>query len=457
MRFKRGRSAVAAGVLAGALLFTSAPPAAADDVRDQQWMMDVFAFEDTWQHSQGEGVTVGVVDSGADASHPDLAGNVLKGKDFTGGGDAQKDLDGHGTAMASLIAAHGHGPGNESGMMGVAPKAKVLPIRVFQKRTDKTLDEEWAKGVKYAVDHGAKVVNLSLGDHSNGPSYEAREAIAYAHAHDVVVVAGAGNDPTSLIYPAGIRGVVAVGGVDKNAERWVGSPSSTKAKQLTLMAPADKVLVADPNRPEGYEFTEGTSDASAFVSGVAALVRAKYPDLTAGQVINRLIKSASFLGHKGLKAPDEDYGYGIVRPRQAVTMDIPAGPKEGPLGLVKAPPPRDPNPGREGELDGSSSAYTMLFVGGGIAGAVIIAAIVVLAVLSRRRNRRGGPGGGPSPGLVPPMPGQAQGSVLPMPGQPQGSVPPPMPGQPQWSMPPAPGQVPQGPPNYGQYPPSQGH
>ncbi|MEJ8671372.1 type VII secretion-associated serine protease mycosin [Streptomyces sp. MS1.AVA.1] len=285
-------------------------------------------MQDTWAETQGEGVTVAVVDSGVDGTHADLAGQVLEGKDFTGGGNAREDLDGHGTSMASLIAAHGHGAGNASGMVGLAPKAKIMPLRVIQTQKDPNHDETWAAAVRYAVDHGAKVINLSFGNDGGKTLSDGREAISYAQAHDVVVVASAGNEGSVAVEePAALPGVVSVGAVDKEGNRW---ENSNTGKGLTLMAPGVEVLAADKTRSQQYSLSNGTSDATAYVSATAALVRAKYPDLTAGQVINRLLKSASFLGHKGLKAPDEEYGYGIIRPRQAVTMDIPAGPEEPP-------------------------------------------------------------------------------------------------------------------------------
>ncbi|MFD5097764.1 type VII secretion-associated serine protease mycosin [Streptomyces albidochromogenes] len=358
----------------------------------------MFAMEDTWAESQGEGVTVAVVDTGVDASHPDLTGQVLEGKDFTGGGNAQADEQGHGTGMASLIAAHGHGPNGASGMMGLAPKAKVLPLRTIQDKGDKFLDETWSAAVRYAVDHGAKVINLSFSQDGGKTANVGREAIAYAQAHDVLVVAGAGNDGSVAVdEPAALPGVVSVGSVDKDGNRWVGS---NHGKGLTLVAPGVDILAANKKRAQGYSLSTGTSDSTALVSATAALVRAKYPDLTAGQVVNRLIKSASFLGHKGLEAPDDEYGYGIIRPYKAVTMDIPKGPKEGPLGKLQlssdasskagSPAAGDDDSSTRAKKKSSSSSRLLLI--GGIAGVVVIGGIVFAVV--RSRNKRGN-GGGP--------------------------------------------------------------
>ncbi|MFC3575225.1 type VII secretion-associated serine protease mycosin [Streptomyces yaanensis] len=402
MGFKRVWSTTGVVALTGALLLTSAQTASADYVRDKQWVLDVFAMKDTWSETQGQGVIVAVVDSGVDGSHPDLTGQVLGGKDFTGGGNAQEDKIGHGTKMASIIAGHGHGAGNSSGVIGLAPKAKILPLRTLQTRDDNNSDETWGAAVRYAVDHGAKVINLSIANDGGKTLSAGREAIAYAEDHDVVVVAGSGNDGSSRVSePAALPGVLSVGAVDKHANVW---EDSNSGKGLALTAPGVDIVGANPTMSNGYGVGSGTSDATAFVSAAAALVRAKYPDLTAGQIINRLIKSASFLGHKGLKAPDEEYGYGIIRPRQAVTMDIPAGPKENPLGQLKS---SNSTSGKESEETGTSvqaekkksSSSDILVIAGGIAAAVVVVGVLFAVIRSRRNGGNGGRGfgGGVSP------------------------------------------------------------
>ncbi|MGW7662184.1 type VII secretion-associated serine protease mycosin [Streptomyces sp. NPDC054756] len=360
-------------------------------------MLDVFSMQDTWAETQGEGVTVAVVDSGVDGTHPDLTGQVLQGKDFTGGKDAQKDSIGHGTKMASIIAGHGHGSGNADGVMGLAPKAKILPLRTLQTREDRNLDETWGAAVRYAVDHGAKVINLSFGNDGGGKTLSAgRDAIAYAQARDVVVVAASGNEGSVAVSePAALPGVVSVGAVDKNANLWT---DSNTGKGLTLTAPGVEIVGANNTMSNGYGVSSGTSEATAYVSATAALVRSKYPDLSAGQVVNRLIKSASFLGHKGIKAPDEEYGYGVIRPRQAVTMDIPAGPKKNPLGqLAESSVSSQSSKGTDSstQAEQKESSSKGLLIVGGIA-AVVVLGVAVLLLLRSRRNggNRGGPGSG---------------------------------------------------------------
>ncbi|WP_370265168.1 type VII secretion-associated serine protease mycosin [Streptomyces sp. V4I8] len=431
--------------LTGALLLTAAPAAFADYVRDQQWALNAFAAEDVWAESEGAGVTVAVVDSGVDGSHPDLTGQVLEGKDFTDGGDAQEDVLGHGTKMASIIAGHGHGAGNASGVIGLAPKAKILPLRTLQTNSDKNLDETWGAAVRYAVEHGAKVINLSIANDGGKTLSAGREAIAYAQSHDVVVVAGSGNNGYSDVSePGALPGVISVGAVDEKANLWA---DSNTGKGLTLTAPGAEIVGANPTKSNGYGVGSGTSDATAYVSAAVALVRSKYPDLSAGQVINRLIKTATFAHHKGLKAPDEEYGYGIVRPYSALTMDIPAGPKKNPLGQVSSSSStssqssKDTGSSTQAKKKKSSSSNSLILIGG-IAAVVVIGAIAFVVLRSRRNGGKGGNGG---PG--------AGGSQYPA--YPPAQQPYPNSG-PNQGYPTPPGQAPQHPNPYSQQPPHQG-
>ncbi|MFF4153928.1 S8 family serine peptidase [Streptomyces sp. NPDC001651] len=410
MGVKRIRSTTGVGALTGILLLTLAPTASADEVRDAQWPLTVYDAEKVWKTSQGEGVTVAVVDSGVDASHPDLLGQVLPGKDFSGDGDPHRDDDGHGTGMASLIAGRGHGVNGSSGVVGLAPRAKILPVR-YGSEGDKLATTAWAAGVRYAVDQGATVINLSLVDSSAYPGSSAAKAIKYAQEHDVVVVAGAGNDAGTVNYPAALPGVVAVTAVDQALNFW----SKSNTGEVTVAAPGVETPQADPTVSSGYVRANGTSGSTAYVSAIVALLRSKYPDLTAGQIINRLVKSASFLQHEGRKAPDRELGYGIARPGTALTMSIPKGPKRGPV--IKRPlsSSADSAAGTDNS-DGKthakkktkrkSSPGKFLLVGG-LAAAVVIVGILV-AVLRSRRNggNNGGPGsGGAAPGGYPSQPG----------------------------------------------------
>ncbi|QPP06250.1 S8 family serine peptidase [Streptomyces bathyalis] len=421
---------VGTGALTGALLLGSAPVASADDIRERQWALNAFAAEDIWAHATGKGVTVAVVDTGLD-SHPDLKGAIVRGKDYTQG-KGNSDNGSHGTAMSSLIAARGHGPGNKLGMKGLAPGSKIMPITVPTAST-------YGKGIRYAVDHGAKVVNLSYG----GPRDEGdRKAVEYAISKDVVVVAATGNTPGKhKEYPAAYPGVVSVGGLGRDGTLWEGS---SWGSNTTLVAPAEKNLSASPKYKSGYAIGDGTSDAAAYVSAAAALVREKHPDLTAGQVINRLIKSAKPLTDaKGNapKLPDEKFGYGVVRPFRAVTSDYAAGPKAGPLAQPEKS--SDSAAGSTSSDSGSSSSDDSsgwMYVLGppivlfGLILVVLIGVAVVIVVLVKRKDSRDrvsdpwGSGNGPTvPGQQ--YPGQQPHAPAGQFGGPP-TAPPPPPNQP---------------------------
>ncbi|MEU6098689.1 type VII secretion-associated serine protease mycosin [Streptomyces sp. NPDC047079] len=438
--------------LTGALLLTSAPTASADYIRDKQWVIDVMNFEKVWSESQGQGVTVAVVDTGVDASNPDLVGQVLKGKNVTGSDeDPHHDTNGHGTGMASIIAGHGHGPGNSSGVIGLAPKAKILPIKAGD--SSEHVNEQWPDGVRYAVDHGASVINLSFADSLARPGADGAKAIEYAQQRDVVVVASTGNDGSAEVdYPAKLPGVVAVGAVDQSLKIW---DDSNYGAGVTITAPGVKVVEADPSQNSGYSEGTGTSDAAAYVSATAALVRAKYPNLTAGQVINRLIKSATFLNHDVKKAPDEEYGYGIIRPYKALTMDIPAGPKEGPLAQGSSSTSTNSGTASKGSDSANqasnkkSSSSGSVFLIAGIAAVAVIAAVAFALIRSRRNSRSNGPGSG---GGIPP---QGTGYHPQHPTYPPVQQPYPNSAPQQWHSTP-PGQSPQHTNPYTQQPPTQG-
>lgn len=420
--------------LAGALLAGTAPAASADSTRDRQWSLDAFEAEKrVWPESEGEGVTVAVVDDGVDASHPDLRDNVLPGANVVGGGPGNVATQDHGTAMASLIAGHGHGPGNGDGIRGLAPKAKILPAKVD--RPDGKVDTDTvADGINYAVEQKVDVINISLaGMWSHA---KVKKAVALAWENDVLVVAGAGNKGLKGIdMPAGLPGVVAVGAITEAGNVW---ENSNHGEELMLTAPGADIEAATLD--SGYESSNGTSNATAYVSAAAALVRAKYPDLTAGQVVNRLTKTA-LLPEKMGEAPDDHYGYGMIRPYRALTEDIPAGPKNGPLTAPKgAGEPGSKDTGgtgeeqekaadeiRNGSDDSMGRSQSWALIGLGAVGVLVVVVLAIALVLrGRRRNGPPGAGGVPPGGHYPNQPPPhapahfPQGPGGPPPGPPPG-------------------------------------
>lgn len=223
--------------------------------------------------------------------------------------------------MAGLIAAHGKG---RHGALGIAPKAKVLPIYVSQK--EGATADAMAAGIEYAANQGAQVICVSSGGISNA---RLRQAVKAALQANIVIVAAAGNIPNDkgVIYPAAENGVLAVGGIDRNGKH---ASISVSGPEIDVVAPA--VDIYSTSIDGKYRKGTGTSDATAIVAGAAALVRSKYPYLPAAEVVHRLTATAV---DKGPPGRDDEYGYGVIDLVAALTADVP------PLGFesVTAVPP----------------------------------------------------------------------------------------------------------------------
>jgi type VII secretion-associated serine protease mycosin len=375
-----------ATALSGALIMAATPVASADQTRRDQWALETLQAESAWKISTGKGVTVAVIDDGVNSSHIDLQGNVLPGRDFVDGGSTAPDAgDDHGTAMASIIAAHGHGAND--GVIGLAPEARILPVRDFE-----TGGPGLPASIRYAVDNGASVINVSqcFVSSSTQRINEVSSAVEYAVSRDVLVVGGSGNDGRSeKCYPAASPGALAVGAVTSDGTIW---QDSNFGSHVTLVAPGAKIVAA-AGSGNAYRMGTGTSDAAAYVSAAAALLRAKFPDLTAGQIANRLVKTAVLPGSaKTLSLPDEKYGYGSIRPLAALTEDIPAGSTYGPLkvrgsvGASAAP--------STGKSDADQKQLIFFIVLGLIALAVTGLIVLLIVKLSgRNKNRTDGSGG----------------------------------------------------------------
>lgn len=320
-----------------------------DSTRAREYWLTEYGFDKVWQKSTGEGVTVAVIDTGVDGTHQDLSGNVLEGYDASGQGSSN-GWEGlgveteHGTLVASLIAGHGHDesgvngesgwPGEPAGMLGIAPKAKILPISLQigeVSENGKSIDEQLPDAVKYAVDHGANIINLSVGSDTTSWPQSWDEAFTYAEEKGVVLVASAGNRGSGLTQvgaPATMPGVLTVGGVDQNRkDSW---SSSSQGISIAVAAPSEDLISAIPDNK--YALWSGTSAAAPIVSGLAALIKSEYPELSGNQIIQRIIASADDAGESGR---DAIYGYGIINPEKAVAADTPSDTQDNPLGSMK--------------------------------------------------------------------------------------------------------------------------
>lgn len=288
---------------------------AAQSIEEQEWHLDALDVYSAQDQARGDGVVVAVIDSGVDATHPDLAGRVLPGTGFgsSKGTDGTTDTDGHGTGMAGIIAANGR----NGGALGIAPGAKILPIASADEKEQFALDVV-AESIRWAADHGAKIINMSLG-FSSSMTPSLVKAVNYAIEKDIVLVAATGNEGKEVSAPANIGGVIAVAGTNREGKPW---KSSNVGSDTVLAAPAEGIVTAAPESvySSGYAEMDGTSAASAIVSGVAALVRAKHPEMPAKDVVNALIKTAKDLADPGR---DEATGFGMVNPMGALTAQFP--------------------------------------------------------------------------------------------------------------------------------------
>lgn len=374
----RRRSAVLAiVVLAGVLVW----PAAAGAAPAEQWPLATLRIPEAHAVSTGAGVTVAVIDSGV-SRHTDLEGQIVAGKDFTETDaalqDPTRDLNGHGTAMAGLIAAKGPAPGHA---LGIAPGAKVMPIKVRAEGFGRSDDLDDA--IRWAVDNGAKVISMSLGIVGGDPDEEL--AVKYALDHEVVLVASSGNkDPQvpgqdGVMYPARYPGVLAVGSVDRDGSLWA---NSLTGPQVGLTAPGAGMPVlykVEPYASAGrYSSAEAsTSTATAIVAGAAALVRSKYPQLGANDVLQRLVTTADDAGAPGR---DPQYGYGRVNVVKALTADV-APAAANPVGAQAGP-------AAEPADDSGASDLTALLVGGAVVAGLVVVVGVGLVIFLLLRGRR---------------------------------------------------------------------
>jgi type VII secretion-associated serine protease mycosin len=345
-----------------AVVLVAAVPARADGTRRDEWYLSTLQVAEAHRITKGAGVVVAVVDQGVSAEHTDLQGAVLAGRDTVAQkNDGHFDPDGHGTAMAGIIAARGRGG---SGLLGIAPEAKILPVRPSN-------DTYFAaEGIRWAASHGAKVINMSF---AIGGSENLQAAVKEAAAADVVLVGAVGNTGdkgNAVEYPVGYPEVLGVGAVDRKGKV---AGFSQHGPQVDIVAPG--IDIPSLYLGNDYRTGRGTSDAAAIVSGAAALVRAKYPDLSAAEVVRRLTGTAIDKGDTGR---DDYYGNGQLDLVAALTTPQPAA-SSAPA--VTDAPAAAPAPA----ADENSGGFPPLAI---IAAGVVILAGAVLAVIFaiRRSN-----------------------------------------------------------------------
>ncbi|MFJ1868864.1 type VII secretion-associated serine protease mycosin [Streptomyces sp. NPDC088097] len=394
MRMRKATSALVGLLLAG----VAATPAHAQSIREQQWHLSAMKAEDIWKSSTGKGVTIAVIDSGV-GRIPELEGQVLPGKDFAEGydGDERAPFNGHGTSMAALIAGTGKHPSGD-GAYGLAPGAKILPIRVPHEMVRAT--PSWAAAIRYAADSEAKVINVSLGMDGSAKDDEGRSAaVKYALAKGKLVFAAVGNDGAStnqVEYPAATPGVVGVGAVNPDGSV---TKESQRGSQVDLSAPGIDIVTACSAK-SGLCTSSGTSDASALASASAALLWSAHPTWTNNQILRVLLNTAGKPEDGAMR--NDSVGYGAVRPRIAVPTPGDPGPAdvfplpdlaaaEGKGNGSPAPSsgektPRSPAPQAAASASQDDGLGTLPWIALGV-GACLLIGGAVTAVVVRRTNR----------------------------------------------------------------------
>lgn len=383
-----------------------APSAAADDVQSQQWYLDAMNAQGLWKVSTGKGISVAVVDTGVNPNTSSLKGQVLPGVDVTTTvGDETDDYLGHGTSMAELIAGTGRG----GGLKGVAPGAKIIPIRTaltgIGKKAEKRGDTSM-KAIRAAADSDAKIISMSFGD--DFPIDGGLEAVRYAQSKGKLLIASVGNGADEgenyIGYPVKYPGVVGVSAINESGEV---AKFSESGAYVDLASPGVDVPVWCNNKFKSYcSKSSGTSQATAIASGAAALIWSAHPKWTANQVLRVMIDTAGRDWPKN--TPSRYLGYGTIRPAQVLlkgkgdpgAADVdPVTNKKTPglsdtgasAAASVSPSSQASNPTSGGQTSAAgassdSSGDTTLWVAIGAAVAVVVVAGGAFAVARSRRG-----------------------------------------------------------------------
>ncbi|MFE3265812.1 type VII secretion-associated serine protease mycosin [Streptomyces sp. NPDC059215] len=399
-----GYRSVVSGALGLSLVGMAALSAHAESIREREWHLTAMRAEQMWRTSTGRGVTVTVIDSGVNAGLTDLAGRVLPGRDEApdAPGDERTDPNGHGTLMALLIAGSGRSSGG-AGTFGLAPGVKILPVRTPDRGLDsgryiKEFSATVSRGIRFAVDSGSRVINISMGVPAG--TEELTAAVKYALDKGSLIFAGVGNsgsedDGNPVEYPGATPGVVGVAAVGKNLHR---TTESEHGPQVDIAAPGEEMYHACPSG-SGLCRSHGTSDATALASASAALIWSKHPTWTNNQVLRVMLNTIG--GPTDGAKRNDSIGYGIVRPRIALRDPGDPGPAdEYPLPDLAAAAPTAPaasaaaSSGRHASSEDDESTAVGFPTDGGnstpwivlVAGAVVLIGVVAAVAARRRRS-----------------------------------------------------------------------
>ncbi|ADL52405.1 S8 family serine peptidase [Clostridium cellulovorans] len=258
-------------------------------VNDNQWYLERLQIPELWSQSTGKGIKIAVLDTGIDSNHEDLVGKVVGGQDFTGTG-SYLDNNGHGTFVAGIIAAD---RANNIGISGIAYDSKLLSVKVLNKDGygDTTTI---SKGIKWAADNGAKILNLSLGTSKDDAIL--KEAVNYAVSKGCIIIASSGNyGLQGITYPAAYDNVIAVGAINESTQ-WC--YFSNFGQELDLVAPGSKIYSTVPQSINALKYMtySGTSASTAIVSGEVSLLLSKQPQLTVKDILSKIKETSIGIG-----------------------------------------------------------------------------------------------------------------------------------------------------------------
>jgi subtilisin family serine protease len=274
--------------------------------KDYQWNLSQISALEGWRISEGrKDLVIAVLDTGIDTQHQDLADKIVDGYNAIDDTSNVDDEHGHGTHVAGIASAITN---NLSGIAGLSWQNRIMPVKVLNHEGEGGLYEV-INGIYWATDHGADVINLSLGDEEHSDLLY--EAVRYAYEHDVVLVAASGNDNVDVpMYPAAYPEVLAVAAVNHLNEK---TSFSNYGDYIDVTAPGEHIPGTFTNNQ--YVFMSGTSMAAPHVTGLVALIRSRYPDLSNQEVMDLIRQTADDLGEPG---PDPYYGYGLINVYRAL-------------------------------------------------------------------------------------------------------------------------------------------
>jgi len=272
------------------------------------WEISKFDIPKQWKKSRGDDVVVAVIDTGCDINHKDIKDNILPGKNFINPSQEPIDKNGHGTHVCGTIAASD----NDSGIVGVAPKAKIVPVKGLKDDGSGSL-ESIVNAIRWSADSGVDFITMSLGSPRSSSELEA--AVSYAHGRGVIIFCAAGNSgpDVDIMYPARYKTTISIGAVDENLNR---TNFTCSGEDLDFLAPGHDILGCVPGN--NYALMSGTSKSNPFAVGCAALYCSYYRrlgrKLTQEDYIEMFKKTAISLKNPVYLGQKKYEGYGIINP-----------------------------------------------------------------------------------------------------------------------------------------------